>query len=366
MFECGTAKPSFLRQARQLYKCHKIVVIVLFSSALTGTIHAAEPIVKQSTKDNTEPASIASKTLLNLFEVREYSCGSDTGHKQKFRYRLFKPVGKVQGSKFPLIVWLHGYGEDELQLIDVGQLKYVEPLIIKDPSNPEKYPFFFLAVQCPHDNDRWFVADSTNTAEHSNRITPGEATIEIISSLLKSEPIDANRVYLNGICDGGTSALTMAARRPDLFAAIACFSANSINDDSLKKLVNIPIWAFRNRIDSPEILRRVIDRLKQMGGHCAFTETQLGNHDSWSEAFIDCDIFDWQMSQRRGQPDRDLPPGTSPLRLRWRQFKLDYAQYLSWSQLRPRLITIGGFVSIIWLCRRELRRRRPVKTSACA
>jgi predicted peptidase len=345
---------SAMNTTRTRWKFDNLVVLVLVVAG--GTVYAVETPENQSTKKSEEvdPGPVT-KRLVSLFEAREFFWKPEADQEQRFNYRLFRPAGRVKGSKFPMIVWLHGHGAFEMENINIGQLLYVEQCVIRDPSHPEKYPFFVLAVQCTVDNDRWFVRDDKNTAGGERRMTPGEVTLRIIPDLLKSEAVDPDRIYLSGICAGATGSLEMAALRPDLFAAIGCFSAAGIEAASLKKLVDIPVWAFRNPADSPEGIRLAIRTLNEFGGRCAFTETKWGGHDSWSEAFANYDVLDWLMSQRRGRPDKNLP-GTPPLRIRWQQFKSDYRRYLQWEQWRPRLVTIGVVAVIIGLCRREFRR----------
>ena len=71
------------------------------------------------------------------------------------------------------------------------------------------------------------------------------------SDLIQKYRIDTNRVYLTGESLGGSGTWFLAAKYPDKFAAIAPMSGFTSHmdfiDNSIDKLMNIPIWAFHGK-----------------------------------------------------------------------------------------------------------------------
>ena len=78
-----------------------------------------------------------------LFRSLAHKSDSGRYSKKPMRYRLFEPEPIEPGAKYPLIVWLHGHGDEELKL-EAGELKYID-LIFDCPGQRERYPFYVLA-----------------------------------------------------------------------------------------------------------------------------------------------------------------------------------------------------------------------------
>src|SRR5690242_2725306 len=77
--------------------------------------------------------------LVQAFTPGEFKfSGGDNDKGEVFRYRLFEPKPTTPGVKYPLIVWMHGYGDIEISRDNFGQLKHLL-LVIDEPTKPEKY-----------------------------------------------------------------------------------------------------------------------------------------------------------------------------------------------------------------------------------
>jgi predicted peptidase len=243
--------------------------------------------------------------LVALFESGRITALDANGVPHEFNYRLFDPVKHRGPGKYPLVVWLHGHGALELVHKNVGQLKFVEMLVIQDTSHPEKYPFYFLAPQTPQDNDQWFRRGSDATGSgQAPKPEPGEVVISLIDQLIAERSIDVDRIYLCGISMGGTNSWEMAMRYPDRFAAIVPLACAGTNRPNLERIANIPIWAFHSTIDSrisASAVRSTIQRLSDLGGHCTLTITPDVNHDCWHTALLDYGALDWLLAQHRGK-----------------------------------------------------------------
>ena len=111
-------------------------------------------ITEQTTAAALPMTDLPRKEVWPLFTPLEhrFTGGGYTG--KVYRYRLFEPAYGSSGEKYPLIVWLHGIGEVEIDgLENLGQLKWLGSIF--KTARREDYPFFLLAMQCPTDKRVW-------------------------------------------------------------------------------------------------------------------------------------------------------------------------------------------------------------------
>jgi predicted peptidase len=225
-------------------------------------------------------------------EAKEYKADGKT-----LPYRLLRPEGTEVGKKYPLVVFLHGAGErgtdNEKQLVHgVGQ--FVE--------NRDKYPCFLIAPQCP-DGKKWVEVD-WSADSHTQPKEPGEVgrlTLGLIEKAIKDLPVDPKRVYLTGLSMGGYGAWDLAARRPDLFAAVAPVCGGA-DEATAGKVKDLPVWAFHGAKDTavkPARSRNMIAALEKAGGKPKYTEYPDVGHNSWDPAYRDPELFQWLFAQKK-------------------------------------------------------------------
>lgn len=133
--------------------------------------------------------------------VDEFAYGSNEG----VAYRFFTPK-KEDGKKYPLVVWLHGYGErgtdNETTLrSNRGGVAWAEEEI------QSQNPCYVMAAQASSDMAWW-----------------GEGMIDDLLGAIKKEiaanpEIDQDRVYITGVSSGGYGTWAALVEEPGLFAA---------------------------------------------------------------------------------------------------------------------------------------------------
>ena len=212
-------------------------------------------------------------------------------------YRLMKPAAIADGTKYPLVIFLHGAGErgtdNEKQLVH-GIPQFV--------ANREKYPCFLIVPQCPVEQ-KWVEVD-WSASTHTQPKTPGDAgrmVIELIEKSLKDMSVDPKRVYLTGLSMGGYGTWDLGARRPDLFAALAPVCGGA-DEATAGKIRDLPIWAFHGGKDGvvkPARSRNMIAAIKKAGGDPKYTEYPDVGHDSWNNAYKDPAFHEWLFSQKK-------------------------------------------------------------------
>lgn len=241
------------------------------------------------------------------------------------KFRLFKPLGIEAHETFPLIVWLHGFGEsgDDNTL----HLRWLD-LIFTDLEHPDQYRFYLCALQCPSTHPTWFGATESRQASKD----PIAVNREIIDHLLETYSIDKTRIYLAGVSSGGAGCWEMAMRYPDFFAAVTPLASPGADRERIKLLRDVPVWAFHSQFDPGTdviLVRGTITELKQIGGKCALTETPGRLHDCWTAAFEEYDLVHWLLAQQRGNVGCPAP-GTLSFTARKNLARRRAVELLAW------------------------------------
>jgi len=197
------------------------------------------------------------------------------------KYLLYLPVGYESEDSWPLMIFLHGYGErgDNLELVKKhGMAKLIEA--------GQDFPFIIASPQCP---------DTTVWPEQVDELNG------LIDSLIAEFNVDTSRVYLTGLSMGGYGTWYLASRYPEKFAAIVpiCGGGGWWMPGALK---NIPAWVFHGDADPVVPLiesELMVDRIKQAGGDVTFTVYPGVDHDSWTQTYNNPELYTWLLSHQR-------------------------------------------------------------------
>ncbi len=230
----------------------------------------------------------------SLFTKSVYVSGKDS-----LPYRLLYPENFDKRKHYPLILFLHGGGENgkdnELQLA-------LMPKVLTDSAGRLNYPCFILAPQCPK-NRLWvrfphFPESLQTTLEPT---PPAKWTFELLDMLLKQLPVDQHRIYITGYSMGGEGTFDFLTRRPNLFAA--AIPLCSVSDTSKAKMIyHIPVWAFhgdQDDINDVKYSRMMIACLKNNGGKPKYTEFSGMSHNIVVKAYNESGLFKWLFLQKQ-------------------------------------------------------------------
>jgi len=197
----------------------------------------------------------------------------------KLDYLLFLPKG-YEGStqRWPLMLFLHGSGESGSDLDKVkihGPPKIVE-------SKPD-FPFILVSPQSPRMG--WNV----------------ETLNALLDDLLQRYRADPDRVYLTGLSMGGYGTWSLAAARPERFAAIVPICGGG-NPADASKLAAIPAWVFHGAKDPTVPVQRskdMVEAIKAAGGNPKLTIYPEAGHDSWTETYSNPELYQWLLEQKK-------------------------------------------------------------------
>ncbi|MEY2794291.1 MAG: hypothetical protein RIR10_7 [Planctomycetota bacterium] len=271
-----------------------------------------------------------------------------------YRYRLVEPRTEAIAdptsrprATVPLIVFLHGSGERGSD--NRAQLKHFAGACAADEFQ-KKAPCYVLAMQCPA-NETWCAIDIRAMRERGE--TPKQATeptramralMQAIDEVMATKAVDPTRVYLTGLSMGGFGAFDLAARRPELFAAVVPICGGG-DPATAATVARVPFYIVHGTDDPvvPVALSRAMreaiagaaaeaaraDRVKgdekdraknreqnpsatdgsasaqkpmpKRAPNPMYREYDKVGHDSWTPAyrFGDDGVLDWMFAQRR-------------------------------------------------------------------
>ena len=137
-------------------------------------------------------------------------------------------------SAAPLLVFLHGQGESSPAPLPMVALQGPPQTAGR---NPKALPFAVLSPQKPRSSE--FFDDDV-----------ASEILGLIDIYVSRFHLDAKRVYLTGVSQGGIGTWNLAARQPGRFAAIAPVAGGLRRPKAgAAALAATPIWAFHGAND---------------------------------------------------------------------------------------------------------------------
>lgn len=194
-------------------------------------------------------------------------------------YLLYLPDGyESNEGVWPLLVFLHGAGErgDDLELVKV----HGPPKLITEG---KRYPFIVASPQLPL--GEWWSPD---------------VLAWLIRDLIASLRVDPERVYLTGLSMGGYGTWETASKYPELFAAIAPICGRG-DPASAWKLRHMPTWIFHGGKDGVVPIKHSDDMKRALKKYrnVKYTVYPEADHDSWSETYLNDQLYEWFLSHKR-------------------------------------------------------------------
>ncbi|WP_338243408.1 dienelactone hydrolase family protein [Aurantiacibacter hainanensis] len=230
-------------------------------------------------------------------------------------YRVFIPTDWDGSSELPLLAVLHGSAGDERSAFASGELERLAQergLAVLSPMGDDpnsvwgnRLPVVLGDGTIPA--PRPVIRDGRVQPVERLLVEPAEADVAATLALVRSEyPIDESRIYLAGNSMGGEGTLHLAAKWPDLWAAIAP-GAGPIDPELIDyaTLSTIPALIVHGREDpitSFAASRRIHERLQAQGGAAELLVTD-DEHDAF-ERNLEA-ILDFLLARSREAQGRD-------------------------------------------------------------
>lgn len=196
---------------------------------------------------------------------------------------LPKDYDAASSKRWPLIYFLHGVNQrgDDIELVKRHGIP-------QNIDNGEQLPFIIVCPQCPT-NSFWPFEN--------------EALIGLLDEVVQQFAVDEERIYLTGFSMGGFGTWDLAMMHPARFAAIAPICGGSVPGRDVSALVDMPIWTFHGDKDPvvPILFtQQIVTALEGLGSSVNFTIYAGVEHNSWTETYLNPELYTWFLSHKRG------------------------------------------------------------------
>ncbi len=215
-------------------------------------------------------------------------------HGQTFRYAVYAPPDYTPSRAWPCVVFLHGSGEcgtDGVKPTQVG----LGPAI---RAHPERWPCIAVVPQKPAEEAEWEEQE--------------ELVLGCLREVREAYHIDAHRIALTGISQGGHGTWVLGARHPELFSCLAPVCGYGLPSTEVRRVAPLPVWAFHGLLDEvvdPQDTQESVSALqecrREMGlvpdgasGARATLYPDL-NHGCWDAAYAEPELPTWLLAQHR-------------------------------------------------------------------
>ena len=196
-------------------------------------------------------------------------------------YLLHVPDGDAPEGGWPLVLFLHGSGErgDAAERVRLQGLP-------KRLDEGLAFPALVLSPQCP-EGDVW--------SQHF------PALLHLLDVVVARHGADLDRVVATGLSLGGVGVVHLVAAHPERFAALAPICGPWTSYYVNEAMARRPAWVFHGDADAVVPVsdsRRLVARLRELGGAPRYTEYPGVGHDAWSRAYADPELIEWLLNQR--------------------------------------------------------------------
>ena len=222
---------------------------------------------------------------------------------QQLKYLLQVPIGTKPKDGWPVMLFLHGYGECGT---DINKVRKHGPPKLTTKFD-ELAGCIIVSPQCPRDS--WW------------RVEALKALMDEVVS--RRSDIDRSRLYVTGLSMGGYGIWSFLSHYPDYFAAAIPICGggdpfrlpanrpgskkgieNEFDPDGLSKATRIPIWTFHGAKDGSVPIAEtemLVELLKTAGNHSVtFTAYEDAGHvEAWEQAYDDSSTWKWMFARRK-------------------------------------------------------------------
>lgn len=244
------------------------------------------------------PAYQTGVHLQAVYDIHKVAPDVSPTHSE-FPYLLWLPEGYGEDAEeqWPLIVFLHGSGDDDNDSAYVMAQGLPDALYKNE--QPDSFPFVVVSPQALPGNT-WWSGDMPVLLN------------ALIDDVVATYQIDPARIYLTGLSMGGYGSWIMATAYPDKFAAVVSVSGSGYrvpdpNIDTLCQLKDVPIWAIHgetDRISDPKANIFYVDTLREAcDGDVKLTlYPDTGHFGAYYQAYRDPEVYQWLLDHSRPIP----------------------------------------------------------------
>lgn len=211
---------------------------------------------------------------------------SPISHQPVLNYWLYLPpeYDPQAARRWPLILFLHGFGERGGSLPDLELVKLHGIPHVLDTGHD--LPFIVVSPQCSRFS--WWT------------LKTGQL-ITLLDSVMAQYVVNPAQVFLTGLSMGGYGTWQLGMAYPERFAALAPICGGGMHMD-VPALKGVPVWAFHGAADDIVPLQCsqiMVNALQQAGGDAKLTIYPDTGHNSWTVTYDNPDLYDWFLAHKK-------------------------------------------------------------------
>jgi poly(3-hydroxybutyrate) depolymerase len=192
-------------------------------------------------------------------------------------YRLYVPTTYTTSKSMPLIVALHGLGGSEASFFEAYEKRL--------PAIAEKHGYILVAPlgYRPDGFYGWGVGEPpADPAARRLQERSEQDVMEVLARVRQDYRVDGSRIYLMGHSMGAIGTWRLAAKYPDIWAAIGLFSGSG-TPSTVAKMGGIPQVVVHGDKDPTvpvNASRLMVAEMKRLGVEVQYIEVPGGDHSS--------------------------------------------------------------------------------------
>ena len=214
-------------------------------------------------------------------------------------YRLYVPTTYTPAKPSALVIALHGLGQTEDSFFDgyakgAPQLAESRGYILVAPFGYRVDGFYGCGVG---------DGATTDPAVRRTQELSERDVMEVIAHVRQQYTVDANRIYLMGHSMGGIGTWCLAAKYPDVWAAIGPMSGFG-TPSAIEKFAKIPEIVVHGDNDATVAVsgsRSMVAKMKELGVEVAYIEIPGGDHIGVVSPNLPA-VFDFFDAHRKAAP----------------------------------------------------------------
>ncbi len=257
---------------------HKLLTLILTALLIASFLpFCSTAVASEKTTVNSKSDASALQTGFLLKTVQREG--------KPYRYVIYVPADYDPQKAYPTIIFLNGAGECGLD----GFKQVAQGIGTAVMFDTEHWPFLIMFPQKPSIGETWLQNDDLILAE--------------LKAVKNDYRVDEDRLYLTGLSQGGYGTWAIAAKYPDMFAAIVPICGGG-DKEMVKTLKSLPVWAFHGAADTtvpPVLSESMVQYLKEAGGDAKLTLYPGVGHNSWDNAYRKEKLYDWFLSHKRAK-----------------------------------------------------------------
>ena len=203
---------------------------------------------------------------------------------------MFGPLHYEAGYAYPLIVWLHGWGDDETQLKRVMPLVSMQNFVAVAPRGTREVP-------AEEDDRRGY----TWPCGKGGAVAAQQRIWSAVAAANARFHVNAQRIFIAGFDDGGTLAFRTAMDHPDRFAGVLSLCGSFPRQGAplahLADARRVPVFLACGRHSRKYSAQQVCRDLRLF--HAAGFDVSLRQYPCGQEIAVDMltDVNRWIMEQ---------------------------------------------------------------------